>query len=453
MKRALRIGLLALFASTLLAPTSQAAVSAGVGISTNGLVMYWDAANPYSYSGSGNSWNDLSGNNYGATLVGSPTNSHLNTGSYFTFNGSAQYATVGDNTIDFSGGYSVSFYANFGSVANNWERILDFGNGAALNNFLVGREGGTNNLWFEVHNNGSGKGACRGTSAIGSNTVDQYTLIVSSNGSSCGIYKNGAYFATSIASGTDFRPNSGVTRSNNFIGESNWAGDDFFEGKIYDLAIYNRPLDANEIAQNFTAMTDGAWPTISAINYSMAENKTAVDTITASGTATFTNIGGDDSAKFSLSGSGVISFITAPNFEVATDGNRDNVYLLNIRVMDNNGNYNSGTLFITVTNVAEVASLSTPTFSGTPYKGRTLTITVTPSAGNTAGRINFLIANKRIPGCYKKVYSGSGSSTCTFDPSITGNREIAITFTPNGTEYGPVTVKQSLWILKRTTTR
>jgi hypothetical protein len=185
----------------------------------------------------------------------------------------------------------------------------------------------------------------------------------------------------------------------------------------------------------------------------MAENKTIVDTITATGTATFTNTGGDDSAKFSLSSNGVITFIVAPNYEAPTDSNGDNVYLLNIQVMDSNGNYNAGTLYITVTNVAEFASLSTPTLSGTPYKGISVTITVTPSAGNTAGKISFLIANKRIPGCYKKSYSGSGNSTCTFEPSITGNREISVTFTPNGSEYGPATVKQLFWITKRTTNR
>jgi hypothetical protein len=78
--------------NTLLPSASQGAVSAGVGISTNGLVMNWDAGNPYSYSGSGTAWNDLSGNGYHATLVGSPTNTHLNTGSYLFGCGSATIA-------------------------------------------------------------------------------------------------------------------------------------------------------------------------------------------------------------------------------------------------------------------------------------------------------------------------------------------------------------------------
>lgn len=39
----------------------------------NGLILHLDAANPKSYPGSGTSWNDLSGRNNNATLVGSPT--------------------------------------------------------------------------------------------------------------------------------------------------------------------------------------------------------------------------------------------------------------------------------------------------------------------------------------------------------------------------------------------
>lgn len=38
-------------------------------IVTNGLMMYVDAANPRSYPGTGNTWYDLSGNNYNMTLV------------------------------------------------------------------------------------------------------------------------------------------------------------------------------------------------------------------------------------------------------------------------------------------------------------------------------------------------------------------------------------------------
>lgn len=45
-------------------------------ITTGGLILYLDANNATSYSGSGTTWNGLSGQNNTATLVGSPTLSY-----------------------------------------------------------------------------------------------------------------------------------------------------------------------------------------------------------------------------------------------------------------------------------------------------------------------------------------------------------------------------------------
>ena len=59
-------------------------------IVTSGLVLCLDAANPRSYSGTGTTWTDLSGNGYNGTLVNSPTFSQ----GVFTFNGSTNYINV-----------------------------------------------------------------------------------------------------------------------------------------------------------------------------------------------------------------------------------------------------------------------------------------------------------------------------------------------------------------------
>ena len=64
---------------------------------SNGALLYLDAGNTNSYSGSGTTWTDLSGNTNNATLVNSPPFTNAGTASYFTFNGTgSQYAsTVG----------------------------------------------------------------------------------------------------------------------------------------------------------------------------------------------------------------------------------------------------------------------------------------------------------------------------------------------------------------------
>src|SRR5207253_1133799 len=87
----------------------------------------------------------------------------------------------------------------------------------------------------------------------------------------------------------------------------------------------------------------------------VAENSTAVTTITATddgentGTLTY-SLSGADAAKFTISAGGVLSFISAPNFETPTDAGANNVYDLVVTVSD-------GTLIdtqaiaVTVTNV------------------------------------------------------------------------------------------------------
>ena len=57
---------------------------------TNGLVLYLDAANPTSYSGTGTTWTDLSGNGNNGTLMNSPIYS-ATSGGNFVFNGSNTY--------------------------------------------------------------------------------------------------------------------------------------------------------------------------------------------------------------------------------------------------------------------------------------------------------------------------------------------------------------------------
>ncbi len=56
-------------------------VISGPNIVTNGLVLHLDAANTKSYSGSGTTWTDLSGNGNNGTLTNGPTFDSANYGS------------------------------------------------------------------------------------------------------------------------------------------------------------------------------------------------------------------------------------------------------------------------------------------------------------------------------------------------------------------------------------
>jgi len=88
---------------------------------------------------------------------------------------------------------------------------------------------------------------------------------------------------------------------------------------------------------DITSNGGGATASISA-----AENTTSVTTVTATDsdlpaqTLTYSITGGIDSGKFTIDGStGVLTFVTAPNYEAPTDNNADNIYEIQVTVTDN----------------------------------------------------------------------------------------------------------------------
>ncbi len=93
---------------------------------------------------------------------------------------------------------------------------------------------------------------------------------------------------------------------------------------------------------------------------SVAENSTAVTTVIATdadlpGDAlTYSIIGGDDAALFSIDAGGALTFNAAPNFEAPADDGNNNVYDVQVQVSDGT-NTDTQALAITVTNVNEGA--------------------------------------------------------------------------------------------------
>ncbi|WP_235528909.1 cadherin domain-containing protein, partial [Cylindrospermopsis sp. CR12] len=100
--------------------------------------------------------------------------------------------------------------------------------------------------------------------------------------------------------------------------------------------------------------------------FSIAENSTTVATIIAtdveSSTLNYSISGGVDQNLFAIDPTtGVLRFVTAPNFEAPTDVGADNRYNLQIQVKDSDNNTVTKDLIITVTDVNEAPSFNTPT--------------------------------------------------------------------------------------------
>lgn len=256
MSKFLRIGVVAALISLSLAGTAPAATAI---VSTNGLVIHLDAGNSSSYNGSGTAWTDLSGKGNNATLVNGPAYSAYY-GKYISFDGTNDYATIGSLTTNFSAGFSASFYANFGS-AQSYERIIDFGNGANSHNILIAREGTSTDMVLSLNSASASLGFCRASGIITNDIWANYSVVL--NGADCYFYRNGIYFSgvtrynaagTSIVAQTALPTN--VTRTSNFIGESNWPNDDYFAGGIGEVAIYNRGITSTEVWQNYKAQAN-----------------------------------------------------------------------------------------------------------------------------------------------------------------------------------------------------
>ncbi|RKT00250.1 YDG domain-containing protein [Flavobacterium sp. 123] len=99
------------------------------------------------------------------------------------------------------------------------------------------------------------------------------------------------------------------------------------------------------------------------------ENTNAVTTLSATDsdvpaqTLTYAIAGGEDAARFSInSTTGVLTLVAPADFELPTDTNNDNVYVVDVSVADN-GSLNKSdlnTFYVTINNTPEAPTLSSP---------------------------------------------------------------------------------------------
>jgi hypothetical protein len=118
---------------------------------------------------------------------------------------------------------------------------------------------------------------------------------------------------------------------------------------------------------------------------SVVENQTAVLTVTTTDvdlpgdTITYSLSGGADQSKFSInSSSGVLTFSTAPDFEIPTDVGTDNVYEVQVTANDGAGGTDVQSISVTVTDVNEAPVItSSSTASVAENQMAVLTVTAT----------------------------------------------------------------------------
>lgn len=186
---------------------------------------------------------DQTGNYSGLSLV----NMTYNNNDEYTFNGSSSYIDFGSNkTIKSHGGWTVETWAYFDTMTS--------GN---LYNF-IGADGYTYNSWFwSVYTNRLAIwNLTPGAWYYGSTTLSagqwyHCTLVCSGDGTSYTMYLNGVP-ETGTAASYSFNPSQAglIVR---YIGRGDAANARYHAGRYGSTKIYNRPLFASEVSQNFQA--------------------------------------------------------------------------------------------------------------------------------------------------------------------------------------------------------
>ena len=94
---------------------------------------------------------------------------------------------------------------------------------------------------------------------------------------------------------------------------------------------------------------------------SINENEATVSTFEANSTVTWSLNGWPDASLFTINSStGVLSFLSAPDYESPTDDNSNNDYLVIVRATDSLGNTSDQQVIVSVVDVDEIS----PTITG-----------------------------------------------------------------------------------------
>ncbi len=238
---------------------------------------------------------------------------------------------------------------------------------------------------------------------------------------------------------------------------------------VYDVTVQasdgNGGIDTQAIAVTVTNVNEAPVITSNgggpAAAVSAAENQAAVTTVTSSdvdgGTPSWSIVGGADASRFTIdTGTGVLVFNTAPNYELTTDADGDNIYLVTVQVADGNGGFDTQAISVTVTNVNEAPVNAVP---GAQTTAEDTVLVFSVANGNqiavndtealfdplqvTLGVSSGSLTLVGITGLSFSVGDGSGDATMTFTGSRTdiNNALNGLAFAPAGNFNGAVTLQ------------
>ena len=206
----------------------------------DGLVLYLDTENPNSYSGTGNTWYDLSGNDNDLTLYGNPSYNSEIKGGVIDFDETDDYAQTNSTSVLNRTSYTkiAMFYPRSATKNIISGDEPDARHAFWMNNTYSRIQAGHNGNWSSISYNAGDMRNSWHYSAVTFNNTDGFEL-----------YYNGTSVASNTTA-TTIPTGNGLIRIGAYSHSSDPPGN-FFDGYIPVVLIYDRVLNADEIKVNY----------------------------------------------------------------------------------------------------------------------------------------------------------------------------------------------------------
>lgn len=220
---------------------------------TDGLQCFLDITDKNSYSGAGNVWRDISGNNRNFSWVSSPS---YTSGSrpYFTTLGNRCVGPASNSFgIDNSSGYTVSLIMLQNSLVatSAFKFYSSNGSGSAGRGIFSHATWSNDLIYFD-------QGGCCDANTrtnVGSGGVTTWNMLTfqrDTAGSTRRIYKNSSLLATNTSAAANINLSStpvDLGSSDEYGGNSST-----WNARLAGFIVYNRGLSSSEISENFESI-------------------------------------------------------------------------------------------------------------------------------------------------------------------------------------------------------
>lgn len=220
-------------------------VYGGPDITTDGLVCYFDFANPKCYSGSGTSAIDLSGFNNIGVLQNSPTFNTENYGN-LSLNGTNNRVAITPAANLIRNYNSTTMFTVRLPLWSGGQRcILSYRGAGGGGEMYIGK---VSNGVFIFYNELNTASYVNGT--LSSNSLAIINIICDFTNSLISLYINGSLIGSASRTGWV----SSYATSAFYLGYDNGGTNEYMLGNFYQFAHYNKVLNASEVLNNYLAL-------------------------------------------------------------------------------------------------------------------------------------------------------------------------------------------------------